>query len=85
MANLKALSIVEREKVVIWQLEKLSPQQGCISQEIKVNLIEEVPNDVKQWVRAWDFAATEDRKNTESGAAYTAGVLIGKRKTAVIS
>lgn len=28
----------------------------------------------------YNFAATEDRKNTESGAAYTAGVLIGKRK-----
>ena len=34
------------------------------------------------WVRAWDLAATEDKKNTrpEDGPAYTAGVLIGRRK-----
>ena len=79
MANLKALSIVERERLLYGNW-KIKPAQGLYFPRNKVNLIEEVPNDVKQWVRAWDFAATEDRKNTENGAAYTAGVLIGKRK-----
>ena len=34
-------------------------------------------------VRAWDLAGTEDKKNNnpEDGPAYTAGVLIGKRKS----
>ena len=79
MANLKALSIVERERLLYGNW-KIKPAAGLYFPRNKVNLIEEVPNDVKQWVRAWDFAATEDRKNTENGAAYTAGVLIGKRK-----
>ena len=79
MANLKALSIVERERLLYGNW-KIKPAQGLYFPRNKVNLIEEVPNDVKQWVRAWDFAATEDRKNTENGAAYTAGILIGKRK-----
>ena len=79
MANLKALSLVERERLLYGNW-KIKPAAGLYFPRNKVNLIEEIPNDVKQWVRAWDFAATEDRKNTESGAAYTAGVLIGKRK-----
>lgn len=79
MANLKALSIVERERLLYGNW-KIKPAAGLYFPRNKVNLIEEIPNDVKQWVRAWDFAATEDRKNTENGAAYTAGVLIGKRK-----
>lgn len=79
MANLKALSIVERERLLYGNW-KIKPAQGLYFPRNKVNLIEEVPDDIKQWVRAWDFAATEDRKNTENGAAYTAGVLIGKRK-----
>ena len=79
MANLKALSVVERERLLYGNW-KIKPAAGLYFPRNKVNLIEEVPNDVKQWVRAWDFAATEDRKNTENGAAYTAGVLIGKRK-----
>ncbi len=79
MANLKALSLVERERLLYGNW-KIKPAAGLYFPRNKVNLIEEIPDDVKQWVRAWDFAATEDRKNTESGAAYTAGVLIGKRK-----
>ena len=37
-----------------------------------------IPNDVIQWVRCWDLAATE--KDEDGDAAYTAGVLMGKRK-----
>jgi len=42
------------------------------------DMISTIPADVIRWVRAWDLAATTD---AESGdAAYTSGVLIGKRK-----
>ena len=48
----------------------------------KANLIDEIPSDIVRVVRAWDLAGTEDKKNNnpEDGPAYTAGVLIGKRK-----
>lgn len=37
-----------------------------------------MPQDVIQWVRCWDLAATEKTENGDP--AYTAGVLMGKRK-----
>ncbi|MBQ3997197.1 MAG: hypothetical protein II637_04115, partial [Bacteroidales bacterium] len=37
-----------------------------------------VPADVLRWVRCWDLAATE--KDDNGDAAFTAGVLIGRRK-----
>lgn len=83
LANLKALSIVERERLLYGNW-KIKPAAGLYFPRNKVNLIEEIPNDVRQWVRTWDFAATEDRKNTDNGAAYTAGVLIGKRKNGYV-
>ena len=81
MANLKALSQVERERLLRGNW-KIKAARGLYFPRIKANLIEEVPDDVVSWVRAWDLAATEDKKNTrpEDGAAYTAGVLIGRRK-----
>lgn len=44
----------------------------------KANMLEELPTDVIKWARGWDLAATsEDEKGDP---AYTAGVLIGKRR-----
>ena len=43
-----------------------------------VQLLSILPQDVIQWVRCWDLAATE--KTEKGDPAYTAGVLIGKRK-----
>ena len=81
MANLKALSIVERERLLRGNW-KIKAARGLYFPRIKANLVEEIPDDVVQWVRAWDLAATEDKKNTrpEEGPAFTAGVLIGRRK-----
>lgn len=81
MANLKALSQVERERLLRGNW-KIKSARGLYFPRAKANIIEEIPNDVVRWVRAWDLAATEDKKNTrpEDGPAYTAGVLIGKRK-----
>ena len=40
------------------------------------DILQIVPQDVVRWVRCWDLAATAN----STDAAYTAGVLIGKRK-----
>ena len=66
LANLKALSLVERERLLYGNW-KIKPAAGLYFPRNKVNIIEELPKDVVQWVRAWDFAATEDRKNDISG------------------
>lgn len=81
MANLKALATVERERLLEGNW-KIRPASGLYFKRSQIKIIEKVPNDVNQWVRAWDFAATEERKNSqkEGHAAYTAGVLIGKRR-----
>lgn len=81
LANLKALATVERERLLYGNW-KIRPAAGLYFPRSKVTLIDKIPDDVKKWVRAWDLAATEDRKNgnPEDGPAFTAGVLIGKRK-----
>lgn len=81
LSNLKALPQVERERLLYGNW-KIKPAAGMYFKRAHVQLLEEVPDDVVRWVRAWDFAATEDRKenNPEDGPAYTAGVLIGKRR-----
>lgn len=81
MANLKALSQVERERLLRGNW-KIKAARGLYFPRTRCNLVDEIPDDVVQWVRAWDLAATEDKKNTrpEDGPAFTAGVLIGKRK-----
>lgn len=82
LANLQALPLVEQERLLggNWDIR---PSAGMYFPRNKVHLIDEIPNDVVRWVRAWDLAGTEDKKNNnpEEGPAYTAGVLIGKRKS----
>lgn len=81
LANLQALPLVEQERLLggNWNIR---PAAGMYFPRNKANLIDELPTDVVRWVRAWDLAGTEDKKNNnpEDGPAYTAGVLIGKRK-----
>ena len=81
LANLQALPLVEQERLLggNWNIR---PAAGMYYPRNKVTLIDDIPNDVVRWVRAWDLAGTEDKKmnNPEDGPAYTAGVLIGKRK-----
>lgn len=78
MANLKALSIVERERLLFGNW-KIKPAAGLFfPRSALAPLLEEVPDDVVRWVRGWDLAATD----TDEGGdpAYTASVLIGKRR-----
>lgn len=78
LANLKSLSIVERERLLYGNW-KIKPSAGLYFKRTQLgNILEVIPNDVIQWVRCWDLAATEKDENGD--AAYTAGVLIGKRK-----
>ena len=78
MANLKALSIIERERLLNgnWKIRAAS---GLYFKRSQLgDILEKIPEDVIQWVRCWDLAATE--KTDKGDPAYTAGVLIGKRK-----
>jgi len=77
-ANLMALSLVERERLLNgnWKIRAAS---GLYFKRTQLGeILERVPEDVIQWVRCWDLAATE--KTDKGDPAYTAGVLIGKRK-----
>lgn len=81
MANLKALATVERERLLEGNW-KIRPMSGLYFRRSRVNILEEMPDDIVKIVRAWDMAATEDRKenNAEDGPAFTAGVLLAKRR-----
>jgi predicted phage terminase large subunit-like protein len=77
MANLKAMSRVERERLLggNW---KIKPAAGLYFKRSDVTLIDRVPTDVLKWVRCWDLAATEVGENNPN-PDYTAGVLMGRR------
>lgn len=81
LANLEALATVERERLLHGNW-KIKPMAGMYFKRSRVVMLEELPNDIVKIVRAWDMAATEDKKtnNPEDGPAFTAGVLMGKRK-----
>ena len=78
LANLKALPEVERERLLKGNW-KIKPAGGLYFKRTQVgSFLQVVPDDVLFWVRCWDLAATtEDEKGDP---AYTAGVLMGKRK-----
>ena len=78
LANLKALSIVERERLLFGNW-KIKAAKGLFFPRSAIpELLTEAPNDVIRWVRGWDLAATD----TDEGGdpAYTASVLLGKRR-----
>lgn len=78
LSNLKAQSIVERERLLYGNW-KIKAAKGLFFPRATLpELLPDVPNDVTRWVRAWDLAATD----TDEGGdpAYTASVLLGKRK-----
>lgn len=77
LANLKALPLVERERLLYGNW-KIKAAAGLMFKRTKVNMLEKLPTDVTIWSRGWDLAATSE--NEDGDPAYTAGVLIGKRK-----
>lgn len=85
MANLKALDAVNRARLLDGNWDARGTA-GMYFPRDKAKLIDDIPADLVRVVRAWDLAGTEDKKNNnpEDGPAYTAGVLIGKRKNGKI-
>ncbi len=78
LANLKALSLIERERLLNGNW-KIKAAAGLFFKRTQLgDILERVPEDVVQWVRCWDLAATA--QSEDGDPAYTAGVLIGKRK-----
>lgn len=78
ISNLKALSVVERERLLYGNW-KIKPAAGLYFKRSQIGqMLTMIPNDVVRWVRAWDLAATAEGEGGEP--AYTAGVLMGKRK-----
>ena len=76
LANLKALPLVEREKLLMGNW-KIRPAGGSYFQRQQVQFLTAIPSDICRLVRAWDFAATAEGKGDPD---YTASVLMGKRK-----
>ena len=78
MANLKAMSVIERERLLHGNW-KIKAAAGLFFKRSQVgNYLSFVPDDVIEWVRCWDLAATEKTENGDP--AFTSGVLMGKRK-----
>lgn len=78
MASLKALPTVERERLLKGNW-KIKAAAGLFFQRTQVgHMLTELPKDVILWCRGWDLAATSE--DEDGDPAYTAGVLIGKRK-----
>ncbi len=78
LANLKALPTVEMERLLYGNW-KIKPAAGLYFKRSQVGeFLEIVPDDVTIWARGWDLAATSE--DEEGDPAYTAGVLIGKRR-----
>ncbi len=77
LANLKALPIVEKERLLFGNW-KIKPAAGLyFKREQLGDMLSVIPSDVIQWVRGWDLAAST---GDEGEPAFTAGVLIGKRR-----
>ncbi|MCD8201937.1 MAG: phage terminase large subunit [Clostridia bacterium] len=81
MANLKALSVIERERLLMGNW-KIKPSAGLYFRREQLpekdGFLPFAPKDVDRWVRCWDLAATE--KTASGDPCYTAGVLMGKRR-----
>ena len=83
LANLKALPIVERERLLHGNW-KIKPTAGLMFKRSQVSIVSLEPDDLLYVCRAWDIAATEKKEKDKKGKGndpdYTSGVLMGKRK-----
>lgn len=78
LANLKALSVVERERLLFGNWKIKAAKGLFFPRSALPELLQDIPNDVVRWVRGWDLAATDQDEGGDP--AYTASVLLGKRK-----
>lgn len=77
MSNLRAMTLVDMERLLKGNW-KIKAAAGLFFQRTQVEMVQAIPSDVFMWVRGWDLAATS--KTEKGDPAYTAGVLIGKRR-----
>lgn len=94
VGSLKAMSEFDQEQLLNgnWKIRRSA---GHYFKRSKVGqMFRSVPTDVVKWVRAWDLAATAPsevdemsempqalrRNSNKDDSAYTAGVLLGKRR-----
>lgn len=79
IANLLAMDNVNKERLLNGNW-KIVPSAGEVFPREKANIIDTLPTNILRYVRAWDLAATEDKKAAkEQGRhAKTAGVLMAK-------
>lgn len=76
-SNLLAMPLVDMERMLKGNW-KIKPAAGLFFRRTQVAMIQAIPSDVFMWVRGWDLAATS--KDEKGDPAFTAGVLIGKRR-----
>lgn len=90
---LQAMSEFDQEQLLNgnWKIRRSA---GHYFKRSRAQILDAVPTDVIKWVRAWDLAATAPGENDDSEgmpqamrrntrndeSAYTAGVLLGKRR-----
>lgn len=78
LANLKAMTEVDMERLLYGNW-KIKASAGSFFKRTQVGkFLVKTPDDLVAVCRAWDLAATD--KDENDNAAYTAGVLMGKRK-----
>ena len=78
LASLKAMPLVERERLLYGNW-KIKPSAGTFFQRTQIGaMLTAVPDDLEAVCRGWDLAATDKTEN--ESAAFTAGVLMGRRK-----
>ena len=78
LSNLKAQTLVERERLLYGNW-KIKAARGMYFPRASIpELLAEVPEDVVQWVRGWDLAATDTSEGGDP--AYTASILLGRRR-----
>lgn len=77
LANLQALSLVERERLLFGNW-KIKPAAGMYFKRTQVkDMLKMLPGDIQRFVRGWDLAASPETDKGEP--AYTSGVLLAKR------
>lgn len=78
LANLKAMTEVDMERLLKGNW-KIKAAAGSFFKRSQIGeILTEVPKDLVAVCRGWDLAATD--KDEDDEAAFTAGVLIGRRE-----
>lgn len=81
LSNLKAMTEVDMERLLYGNW-KIKAQAGRYFKRTQISIegyLLRIPDDILYLCRAWDIAATSE--DEDGNADYTAGVLIGKRKS----